>query len=174
MLALCGMEARQTLKTRSVTLVSALKPCLEWRVEYRRAVARPMITSIDHIVMTSADPEATIAFYCDLLGMELQIFQPADGSPPRRALCFGQQKINLHDAASPYVPHARQPVAGAVDLCFLSDMPIAEWQQRFAAQGVPLEHGPVEKTGATGPLWSVYVRDPDGNLIEISNRMQPD
>ena len=106
--------------------------------------------------------------------MELQTFHPADGSPARRALCFGRQKINLHDAASPYVPHARRPVAGAVDLCLLSDVPIAEWQQRFAANDVPLAHGPVRKTGAMGPLWSVYVRDPDGNLIEISNQMQPD
>ena len=130
-----------------------------------------MITSIDHIVMTAADLDATITFYCDVLGMELQTFQPADGSPPRRALCFGDQKINLHDAAAPYVPHARQPVAGAVDLCFLSGMLIADWQARFAAHGIDLEHGPVEKTGATGPLWSVYVRDPDGNLIEISNLM---
>ena len=130
-----------------------------------------MITSIDHIVMTAADPDATIAFYCDVLGMELQSFQPADGSPARQALCFGNQKINLHDAASPYVPHARQPVAGAVDLCFLSEVPIADWQQRFAAHDIALEHGPVEKTGATGRLWSVYVRDPDGNLIEISNLM---
>jgi len=130
-----------------------------------------MITSIDHIVMTVADSDATIAFYCDVLGMELQSFQPADGSPARRALCFGTQKINLHDAASPYVPHARQPVAGAVDLCFLSEMPIADWQDRFADHGIELEHGPVEKTGATGPLWSVYVRDPDGNLVEISNLM---
>ena len=130
-----------------------------------------MITSIDHIVMTAADLDATITFYCDVLGMELQTFQPADGSPPRRALCFGDQKINLHDAAAPYVPHARQPVAGAVDLCFLSGMPIADWLARFAAHGIDLEHGPVEKTGATGPLWSVYVRDPDGNLIEISNLM---
>ena len=128
-----------------------------------------MITAIDHIVMTAANVEATIRFYCDVLGMELQEFQPADGSPARKALLFGAQKINLHDAAAPYVPHARQPVAGAVDLCFLSDMPIADWQARLAEHGIPIEHGPVDKTGATGPLWSVYVRDPDGNLIEISN-----
>ena len=124
--------------------------------------------------MTAADPDATIAFYCDVLGMELQSFQPADGSAARRALCFGNQKINLHDAGSPYVPHARQPVAGAIDLCFLSDVPIADWQERFTANDVALEHGPVEKTGATGPLWSVYVRDPDGNLIEISNQIPAD
>ena len=128
-----------------------------------------MVLSIDHIVMTCADVDATIRFYCNLLGMELQEFQPADGSPARKALLFGKQKINLHDASAPYVPHARQPVAGAVDLCFLSEMPIAEWQARFVDHNVPIEHGPVDKTGATGPLWSVYVRDPDGNLIEISN-----
>lgn len=128
-----------------------------------------MISSIDHIVMTAADVDATVRFYCEVLGMDLQEFQPADGSPPRKALLFGQQKINLHDASSPYVPHARQPVAGAVDLCFLSDMPITDWQDRFAAHEIPIEHGPVDKTGATGPLLSVYVRDPDGNLIEISN-----
>ena len=113
-----------------------------------------MITAIDHIVMTAANVEATIRFYCDVLGMELQEFQPADGSPARKALLFGKQKINLHDAAAPYVPHARQPVAGAVDLCFLSDLPIADWQVRFAEHDIPIEHGPVDKTGATGPLWS--------------------
>ncbi|MGC6453316.1 MAG: VOC family protein [Candidatus Puniceispirillaceae bacterium] len=135
-----------------------------------------MITAIDHIVLTSADVDSTVAFYCDVLGMELQVFNPPDGSPARRALCFGNQKINIHAEAAPYVPHARRPVAGAVDLCLLSDMPVAEWQDRFADHGIALEHGPVAKTGAMGPLMSVYVRDPDGNLIEISNQlaMQPD
>lgn len=130
-----------------------------------------MITAIDHIVLTSADVDKTIAFYRDVLGMELQVFTPPDGSPARRALCFGAQKINIHAEAAPYVPHARRPVAGAVDLCLLSDVPVAEWQDRFAAHDVPLEHGPVAKTGAMGPLMSVYVRDPDGNLIEISNQL---
>jgi len=130
-----------------------------------------MITAIDHIVLTSADLDKTIAFYCDVLGMELQVFNPPDGSPARRALCFGDQKINIHAESAPYVPHARRPVAGAVDLCLLSDLPVSEWQELFAAQGVPLEDGPVAKTGAKGPLISVYVRDPDGNLIEISNQL---
>lgn len=130
-----------------------------------------MITAIDHIVLTSADVDRTVAFYCDVLGMELQVFTPPDGSPARRALCFGSQKINIHTESAPYVPHARQPVSGAVDLCLLSDLPVAQWQERFAAHDVPLEHGPVAKTGAMGPLMSVYVRDPDGNLIEISNQL---
>ena len=88
----------------------------------------------------------------------------------RVARFFRHQKINIHDAAAPYVPHARNPVSGAVDICLLSDHPVADWQRRFAEHGIAIEHGPVAKTGATGPLWSVYVRDPDGNLIEISNQ----
>ncbi len=130
-----------------------------------------MITAIDHIVLTSADVDKTIAFYCDVLGMELQTFSPLDGSAPRTALCFGYQKINIHDGAAPYVPHARNPVSGAVDICLLSDHPVVDWQRRFADYGIAVEHGPVVKTGSTGPLWSVYVRDPDGNLIEISNQL---
>jgi len=129
-----------------------------------------MINAIDHIVLSSADPEKTIGFYCDVLGMTLQTFAPPDGSAPRRALCFGRQKINIHDAGAPYVPHARNPAAGAVDICLLSDVPVADWQRRFADHGIAIEHGPVAKTGAMGPLWSVYVRDPDGNLVEISNQ----
>jgi catechol 2,3-dioxygenase-like lactoylglutathione lyase family enzyme len=89
-----------------------------------------MITAIDHIVLTSADVDKTIAFYCDVLGMELQTFNPADGSAPRRALCFGRQKINIHEGSAPYVPHARNPVSGAVDICLLSDHPVAGWQRR--------------------------------------------
>ena len=130
-----------------------------------------MITAIDHIVLTSADVDKTIAFYCDVLGMELQTFNPPDGSAPRRALCFGRQKINIHDCVAPYVPHAGNPVSGAVDICLLSDHLVADWQRRFADHAIPVEHGPVAKTGATGPLLSVYVRDPDGNLIEISNQL---
>ena len=130
-----------------------------------------MITAIDHIVLTSADVGKTITFYCDVLGMELQTFSPPDGSAPRRALCFGCQKINIHDSAAPYLPHARNPVSGAVDICLLSDDPVTDWQHRFAKHSITIEHGPVTKAGATGPLWSVYVRDPDGNLIEISNQL---
>ena len=130
-----------------------------------------MITAIDHIVLTSANVDKTINFYCGVLRMELQTFSPPDGSTPRSALCFGHQKINIHDSAAPYAPHARNPVSGAVDICLLSDHPVADWQNHFAENGIAVEYGPVAKTGAKGPLWSVYVRDPDGNLIEISNQL---
>lgn len=129
-----------------------------------------MINAIDHIVLTSEDIDKTIHFYCTVLGMKLDRFTPADGSPERLALCFGAQKINLHRAQSPYVPHARNPVSGAVDICFLSDIPVDEWAERLTGHAIAIEEGPVKKTGATGPILSVYVRDPDGNLIEISNR----
>ena len=128
-----------------------------------------MIKSIDHIVMTAQNVDKTIQFYCDVLGMTLERFTPADGSPERLALCFGSQKINLHQAFSPYVPHAKNPISGAVDICFLSDVSVDDWINIFTEQSIPIEAGPTAKTWATGPLWSVYVRDPDGNLIEISN-----
>ena len=128
-----------------------------------------MIKSIDHIVLTASDTDKTIQFYCDVLGMTLDRFMPADGSPERLALSFGTQKINLHQASSPYVPHAQNPVSGAVDICFLSDVSVEEWRKIFTENSIQIEVGPIAKTGATGPLRSLYVRDPDGNLIEISN-----
>ena len=130
-----------------------------------------MIKSIDHIVLTAQDIEQTISFYCDVLGMHLEAFIPLDGSPARQALKFGNQKINLHDASAPYVSHAKNPTSGAIDICFLSDLPIQDWIRRFELHNIPIENGPVQKTGATGPLMSVYVRDPDGGLIEISNQI---
>ena len=128
-----------------------------------------MIKSIDHIVLTAQDVDKTIQFYCDVLGMTLERFNPADGSAERLALCFGTQKINLHRAFSPYVPHAKNPISGAVDICFLSDVYVDDWVKIFTEKSIPIVSGPTAKTGATGPLWSVYVKDPDGNLIEISN-----
>jgi catechol 2,3-dioxygenase-like lactoylglutathione lyase family enzyme len=94
---------------------------------------------------------------------------PPTGGPPRQSLHFGSQKINLHDAASPYVPHAHAPQAGSVDLCFISAQPLSDWQTHLASHAVEIEQGPVRKTGANGALMSLYIRDPDGNLIEISN-----
>tara|TARA_B100000963_G_scaffold337785_1_gene334078 strand:+ start:226 stop:621 length:396 start_codon:yes stop_codon:yes gene_type:complete len=128
-----------------------------------------MIKSIDHIVLTTKDTDKTIQFYCGVLGMTLDRFTPAGSSSERLALCFGVQKINLHQASSPYVPHAQNPVSGAVDICFLSDIPIEEWIEILTQYSITVEEGPTAKTGATGPLCSIYVRDPDGNLIEISN-----
>ena len=130
-----------------------------------------MIKSIDHIVLTAQNIEQTITFYCDVLEMQLESFTPPDGSPARKALKFGNQKINLHDAKAPYVPHAKNPTSGTIDICFLSDLSIQECIKRFGSHNIPIENGPVQKTGATGPLMSIYVRDPDGSLIEISNQI---
>ena len=127
------------------------------------------ITQIDHIVMTVADMSKTIDFYCSVLGTTAVEFVPPTGGAARKSLHFGTQKINLHDAASPYVPHAKAPQAGSVDLCFISAQPLDEWQIHLAHHGVSVEDGPVRKTGANGALMSLYIRDPDGNLIEISN-----
>ena len=128
-----------------------------------------MIKSIDHIVLTTRNIEQIIHFYCDILGMKLERFSPSDGSPERLALHFGNQKINLHDANSPFKPHAKNPTSGSIDLCFLSNISIQDWVKAFEENKIQIETGPARKTGATGLLLSVYVRDPDGNLIEISN-----
>ena len=127
------------------------------------------ITQIDHIVMTVADMSKTIDFYCSVLGTTAVEFVPPTGGAARKSLHFGTQKINLHDAASPYVPHAKVPQAGSVDLCFISAQSLNDWQPHLANHDVSVEEGPVRKTGANGALMSIYIRDPDGNLIEISN-----
>ena len=122
------------------------------------------IERLDHLVLTVRDPEKTVAFYTDALGMEAIEF--ADG---RRALRFGAQKLNLHPADAPFTPHAAHPTPGSADLCFLTRTPLADVVAHLEKHGVPIEEGPVPRTGATGPLRSVYLRDPDGNLIELAN-----
>ena len=122
------------------------------------------IERLDHLVLTVADVDATIAFYTQALGMAAVTF--AGG---RRALQFGSQKINLHPAAQPIIPHARQPTSGSADLCFIATTPLSEVIDHLARQGVAIELGPVPRTGAMGLITSVYVRDPDGNLIEVSH-----
>ena len=127
------------------------------------------VSAVDHIVMTVTDMSKTIDFYCSVLGTTLVEFVPPTGGPARKSLHFGKQKINLHDATSPYVPHSRVPQAGSVDLCFISAQSLNDWQTHLANHDVFVEEGPVRKTGANGALMSLYIRDPDGNLIEISN-----
>ena len=122
------------------------------------------IDAIDHIVLTVADVEATCAFYVRVLGMEPVTF--ADG---RRALAFGAQKINLHPAGREYEPKAHRPTAGSGDLCFVTSVPLEKVVAHLQACGVPILEGPVARTGARGPISSVYFRDPDLNLIEVSN-----
>jgi len=128
-----------------------------------------MITSIDHIVLTSKDVDRTIEFYTKVLGMTLERFPVSNEKIERLALKFCNQKINIHDASAPFSPHAKNPTSGSIDICFLSHVDLTEWSKIFAANNITIENGPIRKTGATGSLMSLYVRDPDGNLIEISN-----
>lgn len=130
----------------------------------------PQITALDHLVLTVRSIPDTVAFYRDVLGMQARQFTGADGSV-RWALYFGAQKINLHQAGAEFDPKAKLPTPGSADLCFLSDTPVAEWQAHLATQGIGVIEGPVPRTGATGPIVSLYLRDPDENLIEISNRV---
>ncbi len=122
------------------------------------------IAGLDHLVLTVADPAATADFYTRVLGMERVEFGPG-----RLALRFGRQKINLHSAAAPIDPHAKRPVPGSADLCFLVEGPVAATLDHLAALDVAVEQGPVTRTGALGPITSVYLRDPDGNLIELGH-----
>lgn len=127
-----------------------------------------MIDHLDHLVLTTADEQACIRFYVDALGMRLETF--VGGTPPveRRAFVFGQQKINLHVKGREFEPKAHLPVPGALDLCFIADRPLDQVIARLNEHGIPILEGPVRRTGAIGPIESVYVRDPDLNLIEIS------
>ncbi len=129
----------------------------------------PRIQSLDHIVLTVADIPATLAFYRDVLFMNAQEFTSADGSK-RWALSFGDQKINLHAAGAEFDPKARHPTPGSADLCFLSESPLDDWIAHLGANRIDIEAGPIPRTGATGPILSLYIRDPDGNLIEISTK----
>ncbi len=129
----------------------------------------PQLASLDHLVLTVRDIPATVAFYCDVLGMEVETFRPSDGST-RQALKFGAQKINLHEAGHEFEPKADAPTPGSADLCFLSDQTLEDWQDHLTEHNVEVLEGPVARTGAQGPIRSIYLRDPDGNLIEISNR----
>ncbi|MEO9820250.1 MAG: VOC family protein [Paracoccaceae bacterium] len=125
------------------------------------------VTALDHLVLTVTSIANTIHFYTHILGMRAEEFQAADGTS-RHALKFGVQKINLHEVGSEFDPKAKAPTSGSADLCFLTDTPIEQWQSHLNACDVPILEGPIKRTGATCPILSVYVRDPDGNLIEIS------
>jgi catechol 2,3-dioxygenase-like lactoylglutathione lyase family enzyme len=122
------------------------------------------VNRFDHVVLTVASIEATVGFYTRVLGMEALTFGAG-----RTALRFGTSKINLHQAGREFEPKARHPTPGSVDLCFIVDDPIDDVLAQLAAAGVVVEEGPVARTGATGELVSCYLRDPDGNLIELSN-----
>jgi catechol 2,3-dioxygenase-like lactoylglutathione lyase family enzyme len=122
------------------------------------------IDRVDHIVLTVHDLERTLEFYSRVLGME-----PVTFAGGRRGLAFGRQKLNLHQAGREFEPKALKPAPGAIDLCFIAATPLDEVMASLKSHGVHIIEGPVDKTGALGPMKSVYFRDPDGNLVEVSN-----
>ena len=126
------------------------------------------IDRIDHLVLTCFDVGRTLDFYSRVLGME-----PITFAGGRRGLAFGRQKLNLHQAGREYEPKALKPVPGAIDLCFISATPLEQVMAELKAHGVAIIEGPVPKTGALGAMQSVYFRDPDGNLVEVSNYADP-
>ena len=125
-----------------------------------------MIDRIDHIVLTTRDKEACIRFYTGVLGMQLVRFRTP--TEERLALSFGAQKINLHEWGKEFTPRANVAVPGSLDLCFISSVGLEEVIRRLKEHVIPILEGPVMKTGARGAIRSVYVRDPDLNLVEIS------
>ncbi len=124
------------------------------------------IARLDHLVLTVADIEKTCDFYNRVLGMEVVIF--SSGGIERKALRFGNQKINLHQAGAEFEPKAAQPQPGSADLCLIVEEPFDQVIAHLLKHEVAVEEGPVVRTGATGPIDSIYFRDPDGNLIEVS------
>ncbi|KAL6033333.1 hypothetical protein STEG23_009975 [Scotinomys teguina] len=123
-----------------------------------------LIQRLDHIVMTVKNIEDTTMFYSKVLGLEVTTFKG-----DRKALCFGDQKFNLHEAGKEFDPKAAHPVPGSLDVCLITEVPLEEVTKRLKAFNVPIEEGPVSRTGAKGPIMSIYFRDPDRNLIEVSN-----
>ncbi|WP_198945867.1 VOC family protein [Acetobacter sp. DsW_063] len=122
------------------------------------------IDRLDHLVLTVADIEKTCAFYRDVLGFEIVTFGTG-----RKALKFGLQKFNLHQVGHEFEPNAHKPTSGSADLCIIATTPVEDVIVELIRLKIVIEEGPVERTGANGPIRSVYIRDPDLNLIEISN-----
>lgn len=122
------------------------------------------VESIDHIVLTVKNIDETCAFYSGVLGMRVETFGGG-----RKALSFGAQKINLHQYGKEFEPKAVKPAPGSADICFITRTPVTDVIEHLKKNSVEILEGPVRRTGAAGPIISVYIRDPDGNLIEISN-----
>ncbi len=135
-------------------------------------MTQPQLTALDHLVLTVADIDRTVTFYRDALGMTPERFATADGTQ-RWALKYGAAKINLHEAGHEFEPKAERPTPGSADLCFLTDTPLDVWAAHLARQDILIEEGPVNRTGARFALTSLYIRDPDQNLIEIAIKRSP-
>ena len=130
------------------------------------------LEKIDHVVITVKDLNKTIDFYTNILGMKLEKFLSSlDTNQIRYAVSFGSQKINIHEEKKPIKPNALNPCSGSMDICFISKNKIKDWVDNLIKKGIKIEIGPVKKTGALGPILSIYIRDPDFNLIEISNQL---
>ncbi|MDI2029824.1 VOC family protein [Saccharopolyspora sp. TS4A08] len=121
------------------------------------------IDRVDHLVLTVADVDRAVEFYRDVLGME-----PVEFPGERRAVRFGDQTIKLHASAELVEPTATHPVPGSANLCFVTGQPLSDVQEHLRTSEVRIEEGPVGRTGSKGPITSLYLRDPDGNLIEIA------
>jgi catechol 2,3-dioxygenase-like lactoylglutathione lyase family enzyme len=126
-----------------------------------------VIDRVDHLVLTVADIEATTRFYERALGFEPEFFRGPEGQP-RHALKFGRQKINLQDRSTETPTKARVPTFGSGDFCLIAAVPLDQVIAHLAKEGIAIEAGPVARRGAMGPIRSVYFRDPDGNLVEVS------
>jgi catechol 2,3-dioxygenase-like lactoylglutathione lyase family enzyme len=124
------------------------------------------LNQLDHLVLTVADVNRTVRFYVDILGMREESF-----GANRWALIFGRQKINLHKHGAEYEPKAHTPTPGSADLCFLTSTPVAQIVAELKTKNVTIENGPVDRIGASGKIRSIYLRDPDRNLIEIANQV---
>ena len=123
------------------------------------------IQAIDHFVLTVASIDTSCEFYASVLGMQVETF--GEG---RKALRFGSQKINLHQIGKEFEPKAKRPTTGSADFCLIVATPIKQVIKHLGRCRVEIEQGPITRTGAEGPIVSVYIRDPDENLVEISNR----
>uniref|UniRef100_A0A8D0GEZ5 Glyoxalase domain-containing protein 5 n=1 Tax=Sphenodon punctatus TaxID=8508 RepID=A0A8D0GEZ5_SPHPU len=130
----------------------------------RKVPSQCFILRMDHLVLTVKSIEDTMAFYSGVLGMEIITFK---GN--RKALCFGSQKFNLHEAGKEFEPKAHKPVPGSIDICLITETPLEQLMEHLKVWEVTIEEGPVTRTGASGPITSIYFRDPDRNLIELSN-----
>ena len=130
------------------------------------------VEKIDHVVIKVKDLNKTIDFYTNALGMKLEKFLSSlDNNQIRYAVSFGSQKINIHEEIKPIKPIALNPSSGSMDICFISKNKINNWVHHLVKKGINIEIGPERKTGALGPILSIYIRDPDFNLIEISNQL---
>lgn len=125
-----------------------------------------LVKTLDHLVLTVKNIQSAIDFYQNSLGLQVVSFGAND---ERKALCFGQTKINLHLAGKEFEPKALNPTPGSSDLCLISETPLDSIIEHLNFHNIPIEEGPIQRTGAMGPILSIYFRDPDGNLIEVAN-----